>query len=46
MKRLPFLRAAALSETSEISLNVGFTAAEFQAALFRAARSLGLVRRQ
>lgn len=46
MKRLPLIRNAALTGSSQISLNVGFTAQEFEAALFRAARSLGLVRRQ
>lgn len=46
MKRLPLIRRDALSTVSHASINIGFEQKEFTAALFRAARSLGLVKRQ
>lgn len=45
-KRLPMIRRDALSSVSQAAINVGFRQEEFKVALFRAARSLGLVKRQ
>lgn len=46
MKRLPMIRREALSSVSQAAINVDFEQKEFTAALFKAARSLGLVKRQ